>query len=105
MKRETLAKRSGGIPRGPALQGPAILSYGFRPFFLSAGIFAIASMTLWVGALTDGWPLGGDSYGALYWHGHELLFGYGGAEHKQCAPNACPQGPHSPVSAPCNAGA
>ena len=79
MKRETLAKRSGGIPRGLALQGPAILSYGFRPFFLSAGIFAIASMALWVGALTDGWPLGGDSYGALYWHGHELLFGYGGA--------------------------
>ena len=36
-------------------------------------------MMLWIGALTEGWPLGGDSYGALYWHGHELLFGYGGA--------------------------
>ena len=36
-------------------------------------------MVLWICALIEGWPLGGDSYGALYWHGHELLFGYGGA--------------------------
>jgi uncharacterized protein involved in response to NO len=73
------AKRSGGTPRGLALQGPTILSYGFRPFFLGAGIFAIISMVLWICALIEGWPLGGDSYGALYWHAHELLFGYGGA--------------------------
>ena len=66
------AKRRGGIPRGLALQGPAILSYGFRPFFLSAGVFAIVSMVLWICALTEGLPLGGGSYGALHWHGHEL---------------------------------
>lgn len=67
--------RRGGIPRGISRTGPAILAYGFRPFFLAAGLFAIAVMVLWIGALTLGWPVGG-AYGPLAWHGHEMLFGY-----------------------------
>jgi uncharacterized protein involved in response to NO len=63
------------VPRGIARSGPAILSYGFRPFFLLAGIFAIASMTSWIGALTVGWEVGG-GFGVLNWHAHEMLFGY-----------------------------
>lgn len=69
----------GGIPRGLAEGGPAILSYGFRPFFLAAGIFAVAAMVLWLGALILGWPVGGSLYGPLHWHAHELLFGYASA--------------------------
>jgi uncharacterized protein involved in response to NO len=65
-------------PRGIATGGPAILSYGFRPFFLCAGLFAFVSMAAWIGTLTFGWPIGG-SYGALNWHAHEMLFGYTGA--------------------------
>ena len=63
------------VPRGIARTGPAILSYGFRPFFLGAGIFAMLSMLGWIGALTMGWDIGG-SYGILDWHAHEMLFGY-----------------------------
>ncbi len=66
------------IPRGIARQGPAILSYGFRPFFLCAGIWAVTAMSLWLGAVLFGWELGG-SYGAINWHAHELLFGYAAA--------------------------
>lgn len=63
------------VPRGIARSGPPVLSYGFRPFFLLAGIFAIAAMVGWIGALTAGWGVGGD-YGMLNWHAHEMLFGY-----------------------------
>jgi len=63
------------VPRGLAQGGPAILSYGFRPFFLGAGLYAIAAMALWIGALAAGWEVGGE-YGALNWHAHEMLFGY-----------------------------
>ncbi len=68
-------QRRGGIPRGIATRGPAILSYGFRPFFLAAGVWAIVSMLAWLGTVAHGWPLGG-AYGALNWHAHELLIGY-----------------------------
>lgn len=63
------------IPRGISRTGPALLSYGFRPFFLLAGVFAVLSMSIWIGALTLGWEVGG-SYGVLNWHAHEMLFGY-----------------------------
>ncbi|MFO1210700.1 MAG: NnrS family protein [Amaricoccus sp.] len=70
--------RSGGIPRGLRRDGPALLSYGFRPFFLGAAAFAVVAMGLWIVALTTGLPVGGD-YGAPAWHGHEMLFGFASA--------------------------
>lgn len=72
------APRRGGIPRGLRHTGPALLSYGFRPFFLGAGAFAVLAMTLWIAALAAGLPLGG-AYGMVAWHGHEMLFGFGAA--------------------------
>ena len=63
------------VTHGIATTGPALLSHGFRPFFLGAGILAIVAMTAWIGALTLSWQVGGD-YGALNWHAHEMLFGY-----------------------------
>lgn len=63
------------VPRGIAPGGPVLLSYGFRPFFLAAGVWAVAAMGLWIAALSAGWPVGG-SYGGAYWHAHEMLFGY-----------------------------
>jgi uncharacterized protein involved in response to NO len=66
------------VPRGIRLDGPPLLSYGFRPFFLGAGIFAGLAMAIWVGALSEGWPIGG-AYGPIFWHAHEMLFGYAAA--------------------------
>jgi len=63
------------IPRGIARSGPLLLSYGFRPFFLGAGLFGLVTMLAWLGALGLGWDVGG-SYGMLNWHAHEMLFGY-----------------------------
>lgn len=66
------------VPRGIARSGPVLFSYGFRPFFLAAGLWAIAAMALWIGALAAGWAVGG-SYGGPWWHAHEMLFGYSSA--------------------------
>jgi uncharacterized protein involved in response to NO len=66
------------VPRGIARSGPPVLSYGFRPFFLLAGAFALIAMLAWIGAVAFGWDIGG-SYGALNWHAHEMLFGYASA--------------------------
>lgn len=65
-------------PRGIARNGPVLFSYGFRPFFLAAGVWAVAAMALWIGALMAGWDIGG-SYGSAHWHAHEMLFGYSSA--------------------------
>ena len=66
------------VPRGIATEGPVLFSYGFRPFFLGAGFWAVAAMVLWIGALVGGWEVGG-SYGPVFWHAHEMLFGFGSA--------------------------
>lgn len=56
-------------------QGPAILSYGFRPFFLFAALHAALAIVLWVP-----WFLGLVAVPSLLppvaWHAHSLLFGY-----------------------------
>lgn len=55
--------------------GPALFAYGFRPFFLAAGLWAALGILLWLpqymGALTL--PT---HFGALDWHVHEMLYGY-----------------------------
>jgi uncharacterized protein involved in response to NO len=55
--------------------GPALFSYGFRPFFLLGASWAAFGILLWLpqyfGALTLPTAMG-----ALDWHVHEMLFGY-----------------------------
>jgi len=58
--------------------GIPLLSYGFRPFFLGAALWALLAMVLWVGSLAGLWQLA-PGYGALAWHAHEMLFGYASA--------------------------
>lgn len=61
-----------------AWTGPAIFTYGFRPFFLGAGLWAALAMVLWIAMLSghDGPPTALDP---VSWHAHEFLFGYLGA--------------------------
>ena len=63
------------VPRGLKPDGPALFSYGFRPFFLGGAIFAALAMSLWLSALITGVEPGG-SYGGEHWHAHEMLFGF-----------------------------
>jgi uncharacterized protein involved in response to NO len=58
--------------------GIPLLSYGFRPFFLGAALWAVLAMLLWIGSLAGSWQLA-PGYGALAWHAHEMLFGYASA--------------------------
>jgi uncharacterized protein involved in response to NO len=63
------------MQRSRAWRGPAVLSYGFRPFFLLAGIQAALMVGLWV-AWYEGTIRVPSAFPPIAWHIHELLFGY-----------------------------
>jgi uncharacterized protein involved in response to NO len=53
----------------------ALLDYGFRPFFLLAGIHAVLALPAWMTFLHGGgWA--GIPVPAIAWHGHEMIFGF-----------------------------
>ena len=53
----------------------AVLSYGFRPFFLLAAAAAASTLLmLFSGLILGTWP--GDALPLARWHGHEMLFGF-----------------------------
>ena len=58
----------------PAIR-PAILSYGFRPFFLAGALFVSLSVLVWL-PLYYGELTLRTAFAAVDWHIHELLFGY-----------------------------
>ncbi|MCP5081164.1 MAG: NnrS family protein [Alphaproteobacteria bacterium] len=55
--------------------GPAILSYGFRPFFLLGALWAAFAMVMWIFMLSGQFTLP-TRFDPVSWHGHEFLFGY-----------------------------
>ena len=61
-------------PHGP-FTGPAVLSYGFRPFFLLGALFAGGSILFWLPVYTGhAEPM--TAFAPVDWHIHEMLFGY-----------------------------
>jgi uncharacterized protein involved in response to NO len=52
------------------------LAAGFRPFFLLAALWAAIGVPLWLAAYAHGYAWGGP-LPEIYWHGHEMVFGYG----------------------------
>lgn len=69
---------AGTMAQSRGWTGPAVLSFGFRPFFLLAAGWALLAMALWVGWLAGAVPFE-PPLAPLEWHVHALLFGYGGA--------------------------
>lgn len=58
--------------------GPALFSYGFRPFFLFGATWAALAVPIWIyDYAAGGGAIGGAP--ALAWHVHEMLFGVIGA--------------------------
>lgn len=56
-------------------QPPALLRLAFRPFFLLGALFSVISLLLWVAFFSGQLQL--SVYGgALWWHVHEMLFGF-----------------------------
>src|ERR1700756_696141 len=63
------------IPRKQIYDGPAILSYGFRPFFFFGALYAAIAIVAWLPLL-----LGEIALPTLFaprdWHIHEMLYGF-----------------------------
>lgn len=66
--------------RSPALRSQrfALFDYGFRPFFLFAGLHALVFVPLWLWIHMDAAvPL--SRLPPQFWHGHEMIYGFVGA--------------------------
>lgn len=74
-----MQKTSSPPDASPSPNAFALFRIGFRPFFLLAGVTAVLLATLWAVLFlhaTDEVPY----YRIpVRWHGHEMMFGYGGA--------------------------
>lgn len=76
-----MASGSASSSMPPALErrlkynGPALFSYGFRPFFLGGAAWSAACVALWVPQFMGGFLLP-TAYAPLDWHIHEMLYGY-----------------------------
>src|SRR5262245_3664982 len=63
------------IPRLKAYSGPALLSYGFRPFFFFGACYTALAIALWL-PLFEGEIKLATVFAPRDWHVHEMLFGY-----------------------------
>jgi uncharacterized protein involved in response to NO len=55
--------------------GPALFSYGFRPFFMGGAAWSVACIVLWIPQFMGELSLR-TAYSPLDWHIHEMLYGY-----------------------------
>jgi uncharacterized protein involved in response to NO len=55
--------------------GPAVLSYGFRPFFLLGALWAACVVAVWLPVLAGEIVLP-TAFAPIEWHVHELVYGY-----------------------------
>jgi len=63
------------IPRLRAYEGPALLSYGFRPFFLLGSLYAGLAILAWLPMFYGELALS-TAFAPRDWHVHEMLYGY-----------------------------
>ncbi|QSX38529.1 NnrS family protein [Shewanella sedimentimangrovi] len=54
---------------------PALFRLGFRPFFLFGSLFSMLALLLWL-LQFSGWMTLSPHGNLLWWHGHEMLFGF-----------------------------
>ena len=62
-------------PTFPPYDGPAFFSFGFRPFFLGAALFAGVAVPAWI-VIFAGLVGSHFLYAPREWHVHEMLFGF-----------------------------
>ncbi len=63
------------VPRTRPGRYPAVLSYGFRPFFLLGALYAGLTVLVWL-PIATGHLRTASLFAPVDWHAHELLFGY-----------------------------
>lgn len=64
------------LPSRPPTSPHPILNLSFRIFFSAAGIFAVVTMALWAFIFTGHTDINAQVLNPLYWHGHEMIYGY-----------------------------
>ena len=62
-------------PRLRSYDGPAILTYGFRPFFLLGSIYSGLAILAWLPVFRGELELV-TAFAPRDWHVHEMLYGY-----------------------------
>ncbi|MBT9490556.1 MAG: NnrS family protein [Rubrivivax sp.] len=72
-------KGTDAAPRAPSadfpLPGWPLFRLGFRPFYLGAAAFALYAVPYWIAGLL-GWVTLPTTMPPLFWHAHEMLFGF-----------------------------
>jgi uncharacterized protein involved in response to NO len=63
------------IPRLQPYEGPALFSYGFRPFFLFGALYAALAVVMWLPAYMGELTIP-TAFVPRDWHVHEMLYGY-----------------------------
>jgi len=63
------------LDRRRSYAGPALFSYGFRPFFLGAALWAALGILLWLPQYLGELTLP-TAFPPLDWHIHEMIYGY-----------------------------
>lgn len=63
------------IPRLKPYSGPAILSYGFRPFFLFGALYSGLAVLTWLPIFMGDLQVA-SAFAPLDWHVHEMIYGY-----------------------------
>lgn len=64
------------LPSKPPSAPLPILNLSFRIFFSAAAIFAVVTMLLWTFVFTGHTAIDAQTLNPLYWHGHEMIYGY-----------------------------
>ncbi len=64
------------LPSQPPSSPHAILNLSFRIFFSGAAVFAVVMMILWAFVFTGHTDIDAQVLNPLYWHGHEMIYGY-----------------------------
>nr|WP_036792738.1 NnrS family protein [Photobacterium kishitanii] len=68
------------IDRAQEEKIPPIFRLAFRPFFIGAAVYAVVSIALWGLFWSGNTHISQLMYGnPLWWHSHEMLFGFAGA--------------------------
>ncbi len=73
-----MIKARAAIPRFNRYAGPAILSAGFRPFFLAAALWAAVAIPIWLIAYGTG-HMPPSLLLPPAWHAHEMVYGFAAA--------------------------
>lgn len=83
----------------------ALFEFGFRPFFLGAGLFGALSIVHWMLDFSTGLSVGHGAWAPLWLHAHEMVFGFTSAAVAGFLLTATPNWTQHPPVTGCRLGA